>query len=392
MRGWVNESGSTQSINEKFNSLAVDIPGNLLKHRIRMMADDLFGDMDVEYATTVADRAIRSMSQQSVPVTPGNFSVWFDYAMGTSPALRKTIDILIGNKRKFDASVNRELYATFVKPNSGADGDGDFPEQLQSVISSAREFLASAISDNRTQIEALDEVTSQVQPNSDPRPIIERLVAELARANARASALETNFLETTQELDKIRDSLKAAEERSNTDALTGLANRRSMDEFFRSAQIAAMEKDASLSILMIDIDHFKKFNDTYGHQVGDQVLRLVAKVLQDIVGEIGLAARYGGEELIAVLPGYDLAACAEVAEGIRLRISEARLTRRTTGQAIASITVSIGVAQFRLAESAEAMIERCDRSLYEAKRQGRNRTITEADLEGETAKSATAAA
>ena len=356
-----------------------------------MMAGDLFGDMDVEYATTVADRAIRSMSQQSVPVTPGNFSVWFDYAMGTSPALRKTIDVLIGNKRKFDASINRELYATFVKPQSEAEAD--FPEQLRSVISSAREFLATAISDNRTQIEALgqvasevtSQVTSQVQTNSDPRLIIEQLVAELARATNRAAALETNFLATTQELDKIRDSLKAAEERSNTDALTGLANRRSMDEFFRSAQIVAMEGDEPLSVLMIDIDHFKKFNDTYGHQVGDQVLRLVAKVLQDNVGQGGLAARYGGEELIAVLPGYDLAACVEVAERIRLRISEARLTRRATGQAISSVTVSIGVAQFRLAESAEAMIERCDRGLYEAKRQGRNRTVTENDIEGETA-------
>jgi len=372
------------------------------------MAGDLFGDMDVEYATTVADRAIRSMSQQSVPVTPGNFSVWFDYAMGTSPALRKTIDVLIGNKRKFDASINRELYATFVKPQSGADAAGDFPEQLRGVISSAREFLATAISDNRTQIEALGEVTSQVtsqvQVNGDPRLIIEQLMAELARATNRAAALETNFLATTQELDKIRDSLKAAEERSNTDALTGLANRRSMDEFFRSAQIVAMEGDEPLSVLMIDIDHFKKFNDTYGHQVGDQVLRLVAKVLQDNVGQGGLAARYGGEELIAVLPGYDLGACVEVAERIRLRISEARLTRRATGQArirlrisearltrratgqaISSVTVSIGVAQFRLAESSEAMIERCDRGLYQAKRSGRNRTVTENDIEGESA-------
>jgi diguanylate cyclase len=357
-----------------------------------MMAGDLFGDMDVEYATTVADRAIRSMSQQSVPVTPGNFSVWFDYAMGTSPALRKTIDILIGNKRKFDASINRELYATFVKQQSDENTD-DFPEQLQSLISSAREFLATAISDNRTQIEALGRVTSEVtsdvasqaQTSSDPRSIIEKLVDELAKANARAAALETNFVATTEELDRIRDSLKAAEERSNTDPLTGLANRRSMDAFFRSAQIDAMEGDEPLSILMIDIDYFKKFNDTYGHQVGDQVLRLVAKVLQENLRECDFAARYGGEELIAVLRGADLAACTEIAERIRLRISEARLTRRTTGQAISSITVSIGVAQFRLAESAEAMIDRCDRGLYEAKRQGRNRTVTENDIESETA-------
>ena len=347
-----------------------------------MMSHDLFGDMDVEYATSVADRAIRSMSQQSVPVTPGNFSVWFDYAMGTSPALRKTIDILIGNKRKFDASVNRELYATFVNPQS-AD-PADFPEQLQAVIASAKEFVATAISDNRSHIETLGEVTSQAQSHADPKPIIERLMAELAKATSRAAALEENFVATSQELDKIRDALKAAEERSNTDALTGLANRHSMEEFFRSAQIASMEKDEPLSMLMIDIDHFKKFNDTYGHQVGDQVLRLVAKVLLENVGDSDLAARYGGEELIAVLPGADLAACVKVAERVRLRVSEARLTRRTTGQAISSVTVSIGVAQFRLTESAETMIERCDRGLYQAKRSGRNRTVTENDIEGET--------
>ena len=278
------------------------------------MADDLFGDMDVEYATSVADRAIRSMTQQSVPVTPGNFSVWFDYAMGTSPALRKTFDILIGNKRKFDASINRELYATFVKPQSGADTAGDFPEQMRGVISSAKEFLATAISDNRSQIEALGQVASEV-----------------------------------------------------------------------TSQVTSQTRIEPLSMLMIDIDHFKKFNDTYGHQVGDQVLRLVAKVLLDNVGDSDLAARYGGEELIAVLPGADLAACVKVAERVRLRVSEARLTRRTTGQAISSVTVSIGVAQFRLTESAETMIERCDRGLYQAKRSGRNRTVTENDIEGETA-------
>jgi diguanylate cyclase len=344
------------------------------------MAGDLHDDMDVGYATTVADRAIRSMSQQSVPPTPSNFSVWFNYAMGTSSGLRKTIDILIGNKRKFDASINHELYVAYVDAQAGTGATGDFPEQLRGLVTSAKQFLTTAISDNRTQIEALDEVSSQVQSTSDPRPIIEKLVAELAKATTRASVLEANFVETSQELDKIRDSLKAAEERSNTDALTGLANRRSLDAFLRSAQIFAMEKGQPLSILMIDIDHFKAFNDRYGHQVGDQVLRLVAKVLKDSVREGDLAARYGGEELIAVLPEANLDVCTDVAERIRRRISKARLTRRTTGDEISSVTVSIGVAEFRLAESAEVMIERCDGALYQAKRSGRNQTVTENDI------------
>jgi len=292
---------------------------------------------------------------------------------------------LIANKRKFDSVVNRDLYVTYVNPQPVQGTTEDFPEQLRGVIASAQEFLATAISDNRTQIESLGEVTSQCGATADPRPIIEKLVKELSNATTRASSLEANFQKTTEELDQIRDSLKLAEQHSNTDVLTGLANRRSLEAFLRSAQIAAMETGNPLSVFMIDIDHFKKFNDNFGHQVGDQVLRLVAKVLQENVRECDLAARYGGEELMAVLPDADLDTCASVAERIRTRISEAHLTRRSTGEAISSITVSIGVAQFRLAESAEAMIERCDRALYQAKRSGRNRTITEAAVDGEIA-------
>jgi diguanylate cyclase len=347
---------------------------------IEMMAGELLSDMDAEYAATIADSAIRSMAKQSVPATPNNFAVWFSYAMGASPALRKTIDILIGAKRKFDAAVNHDLYLTYINPQPDA-ATGDLSEQLHGVITSARQFLATAIADNRVQMEALGEASSQFEASHDPRPIIEKLLAELSRATAHASTLESNFATTSQELDTIRNALKEAEARSNTDALTGLANRRLFDEFLRSAQIVAMESGEPLSVFLIDIDHFKKFNDTYGHQIGDQVLRLVAKVLQENVREHDLAARYGGEELIAVLPGANLEVCQRVAERIRHRVSEAKLTRRSTGKEIASVTCSVGVAEFSLAESAEAMIERCDRALYQAKRSGRNQTVTEKDIQ-----------
>jgi diguanylate cyclase len=341
-----------------------------------------FDEIDFDYATTMADRANRFMSQQGVPPTPENFAVWFYYAMGGSPALKKTIDILIANKQKFDSVVNRDLHTTYVKPYSDPQTTENFPDQLRGVIDSAKEFLATAISDNRTQMETLGEVSSQCKPTADPRPIIERLLEELSHATSRSSALEANFLKTTKDLDQIKDSLKIAEQQSNTDMLTGLANRRSLDAFLRNAQMAAMEAGTPLSILMIDIDHFKKFNDNFGHQIGDQVLRLVGKVLQENVRDCDLAARYGGEELMAVLPGAPLEACETAAERIRRRISEARLTRRTTGEELTSVTVSIGVAQFRMGESGNGLIERCDKALYQAKRTGRNRVVREA-AEGE---------
>jgi diguanylate cyclase len=208
---------------------------------------------------------------------------------------------------------------------------------------------------------------------------------ELAKAAARAAKLEVSFDEKTRELDTIRDSLNKSEERAKTDTLTGLPNRRALDEFFRKSQIAAMENGEPLSILLIDIDHFKQFNDNFGHSVGDQVLRLVAKALRDRVRDIDLPARYGGEELVAVLPGADLAVCTAVAERLRRSIADCQITRRSTGEILPGITVSIGVGQFQFGEAMADLIDRCDRALYLAKKTGRNRVVSENELNQEMA-------
>src|SRR5207244_8174893 len=150
-------------------------------------------------------------------------------------------------------------------------------------------------------------------------------------------------------------------------------------------QIAAMENGEPLSILLIDIDHFKQFNDNFGHAVGDQVLRLVAKALRDRVRDIDLPARYGGEELIAVLPGANLAICTAVAERIRRSMAECQITRRSTGEILPGITVSIGVGQFQFGEAMADLIDRCDRALYLAKKTGRNRVVSENELNQELA-------
>ncbi|WP_338305244.1 GGDEF domain-containing protein, partial [Bradyrhizobium ottawaense] len=124
------------------------------------------------------------------------------------------------------------------------------------------------------------------------------------------------------------------------------ANRRAHYQFLRKEQATAAWGEP-MSVLMLDIDHFKTFNDNFGYGVGNQVLRLMAKVLREKVREQDLPARYGGEELIAVLPDADLATCAEIAERIRHALAECTITRRSTGEVLPSISVSIGVAQYR---------------------------------------------
>ncbi|MGH6737819.1 MAG: GGDEF domain-containing protein [Bradyrhizobium sp.] len=329
---------------------------------------------------------MRAVTEQRVPPTPQNFHVWFKYALGTPVELKRTIDILVANKRKFDPATNRDLYTTYV----GSKGTDEavahhVSQQLHSVLASAQQFLNTAIADNRTQIDAISQVADRSEAGVDPRLLVQTLMDELSRAATRATKLESQFVEKSRELDMIRESLSQSEARARTDTLTGLPNRRALEEFFRTAQSEAMELGQPLSAFLIDIDHFKRFNDNFGHGVGDQVLRLVAKALHERVREHDLAARYGGEEMIAVLPGADLAACTVVAERIRGALADCKITRRSTGEELPGITVSVGVGQFQFGESMEDMIDRCDRALYQAKKRGRNVVVTENEIEPERA-------
>ncbi len=341
-------------------------------------------DLDYDYAESVARKAMQCMAERGVPATPDNFSVWFTYSMGVPSDLQHAIDVLIDNRQSFDAAVNRDLFTTYVaKSDSSAASLAS--RQLHSVMEAAHEFLATAIADNHSQMRAINEVAGQTQAGADPKVLVQQLMNELARAADRATKLEAGFSEKTRELDAIRESLTKSEERAKTDTLTGLPNRRAFDEFSRRAQIAAMEKGEPLSVLMLDIDFFKTFNDNYGHGVGDQVLRLIAQVLRDKVRDGDLPARYGGEELIAVLPAADLDAATVVAERVRRAIADCRITRRSTGEHLPTVTVSIGVAQFRLGEALTDLIERCDRALYLAKDTGRNRVVAETAIDRDLA-------
>lgn len=346
------------------------------------MSGATFDELDFEYATTVADKAMQSMAQQRVPPTPNNFHLWFKYSLGSASDLKRAVDILVSNKRKFDKTTNQALFETYIgQQGTEAAVVHKVSQQLHGVMDSAKSYLTAAIADNRTHMEAIDGVAEQSEQGVDPKILIENLVSELAQATARAAKLEASFAEKSRELDTIRDSLNKSEQRARTDTLTGLPNRRALEEFFRHVQIEAMEQDEPLSILLIDVDHFKKFNDNYGHGVGDQVLRLVAKALRERVRDNDLPARYGGEELIAVLPQTDLEGCTAIAERIRRTIADCQFTRRSTGEVLPQITVSIGVGQFQFGESMADLIDRCDRALYLAKKLGRNRVVTELELD-----------
>lgn len=204
--------------------------------------------------------------------------------------------------------------------------------------------------------------------------IMANLSAETGRAAERNRVLERQLSASTVRIAKLRQNLIEVRQESTIDALTGVANRKAFNSKLRRL-IAQAKADSSIefSLVMLDIDHFKTFNDRHGHRTGDQVLRLVGRLLSDNVKGRDTAARYGGEEFAILLAGADLRAGLTVAEQVRKRLSSQSLIKRGTGETIGQITVSAGVAQHRVGERGADLVERADRALYEAKRTGRNR-------------------
>jgi diguanylate cyclase len=209
------------------------------------------------------------------------------------------------------------------------------------------------------------------------RELIDDLLVETQRVAERNRQLEDRLGRTADEVSELKQNLESVQREALTDALTGIPNRKSFDMRLREAARDAMEHGEPLSLLIGDIDHFKHFNDTFGHQIGDQVLRLVAKTLTDSVKGRDTPARYGGEEFAIILPQTRILEAQVVAEQIRVGLSRRRLVGRDKRGEYGSVTLSFGAAQYRAGETLMALVERADTALYRAKRQGRNRVEIE---------------
>jgi diguanylate cyclase len=205
------------------------------------------------------------------------------------------------------------------------------------------------------------------------RALVAELVLETGRMAERNKALEVQLSHASDEMTNLRQNLVSVRKEALTDPLTKIANRKCFDDTLREAASHSLGAGEPLSLLMLDIDHFKIFNDRFGHQVGDEVLRVVARTLVRSVKGQDLPARYGGEEFAIILPSTYLEDAATLAGQIRAKIATKHIVRKITGQDFGIVTLSIGVAQYRLGERLADFIRRADEALYAAKRDGRDR-------------------
>ncbi len=330
----------------------------------------------------IGHETIDLMGERSVPTSAQNYEVWLSYRIGGHPDLRRLIDERIARGEPFTDDVNEQLYEQFfsnVRLSAQMMATGErIARELSEVV------VALKLSGEKTGAysDTLQRAAASLEGGIDGAKLRE-VIAGLAAATMDMAdhnrQLTGRLQESSREMDTLRATLRQARAEALTDGLTGLANRKMFDETLRMRLRESAGQRTDLCLILCDIDNFKRFNDTWGHQTGDQIIRFIASSLQRQTQSDHLVARYGGEEFAIIMPRTRLASARTIADAIRLAIESKKLLRKSTNEELGRITVSMGVAQYRPGERVHDLIERADACLYASKRGGRNRVTTELD-------------
>lgn len=333
-------------------------------------------------AAEYAHAAVASMTRYSIPPTPVNFTIWYEYHAGRDPALARAIDAMLASNTPFTPDATLALYEEFLNPARVFRASRETTEKLQEAMDDLRSFVGAAGLDTRNYGDKLENFSGKLggQPGAPALgSLVGAMLQETRTMQDRNSTLEQRLAETTAEVRQLREHFEQARRESLSDALTGLANRKNFEQTLTLLATMAQDAGEPLSLMLIDVDNFKLFNDRHGHHTGDTVLQLVARILNDNVKGQDLAARYGGEEFAILMPHTRAEQAMRLGENMRKLIAARQLVKRSTGEQLGRVTISAGVTDYRPGEPLATFVQRADTALYEAKRQGRNRVVAAAE-------------
>ncbi len=323
-------------------------------------------------AYALAGEAMRLMQEHGVWPTPLNYEIWLYVAGDPDCALAQEINRLIQAGETITEDLSESLAGKFIARLKLNDEVRDAGLKLTRELASITEVIADAQKTQRTYSQTLEgaKKTMSAIDAATLSGLVESLTEATNKVLDHHSVLEGRLSDSSREVNRLRKHLDQVRMEAMTDALTNLANRKSFDE----ALDGHCEGDdgKTLTLAVIDIDHFKRFNDTWGHQTGDQVLRYVASVLARIGRPPRLAARYGGEEFGLLFPGETASSVERLLNEARTEIASRVLKRRSTNEDLGSVTISAGVAQREFGEDGFDLLDRADKALYQSKNAGRN--------------------
>ncbi len=316
------------------------------------------------------------MGQHDAAFNPLTFTVWFEYAAGMNNRLNQAIDQLLQNQTRLSDEDFWRLYQTYV-----ADIDPQAMHRIGSELQRVMQTMAEAAvrtGDHAGEFSAqLESLVSELQGVNEKlmTPAVTLALDGTTRMRSSAQALESEVKNNQLEIKRLQTELTRVRDESMQDALTHVLNRKGFDVKLAEMLVRPVEPGRAHGLVMLDIDHFKKVNDTHGHVMGDRVLQALGEVLRSCApaNAINSAARYGGEEFALLLPNSTPAECFRQAELVRTRTKAMKIRDRRTQAVVLTVTLSGGVAVMQDGDDAQTLTTRADVALYQSKQMGRDR-------------------
>ncbi len=320
--------------------------------------------------------ALPLMSKHGSAHHPISYAIWYEHVLRRTPELTAELAGFTKDGTKLSEDATYRLYQKHVAGAAEKNlnrVNGEIDRVLGDVTGSIAE-THNKTSSYGTSLEALGSELSSGAVGADAiRSRIETVLKETKNTTASIDLMCSFLEESRQAVVKLREELERTRDEALQDALTGITNRKGFDAALAGLSANALKERSELCLLMVDIDHFKKVNDTYGHLFGDRVIRAVGQTLQSSIKGRDVAARYGGEEFAVLLPSTPIKGAVAVAEAVRSQIQKIQFKRLDKNDVVEGVTVSIGASIYRPNERLADFIGRADEALYGSKNSGRNR-------------------
>lgn len=339
----------------------------------------------IEQSSEYLRLALDHMGKHQIPVDPANYSVWYEYVSGKNQQLKLVIDNALEKSKNITPELNKTLYERYVA-NEHMIIVKKIREELRKVLDTILNQVIDAggeLTRFGTMIHIYSQRLKDELDVDSVKTIAEDILSETQAIKRSGMLLKERIVSSTREIEGLRKDLDKVREEAWTDMLTGLKNRRYLSNIFDQESKNAIATDNKLSAIMLDIDHFKKINDSFGHIMGDRVLKTTAGMIKECIKGRDTVIRYGGEEFVIILPDTPLEGAVVLADKICKYFKQMNWKRKDTGQFIGQVFVSLGVSQYRPGESLDAFIQRADDALYLSKTNGRGRATSEKSLQEE---------
>lgn len=317
-------------------------------------------------------RIIPLINKHKTPVNPVNYAVWYEYVSGDNEQLTKELNEQLDNQLPLTPELTQELYEKYVLL--------DMPDKLDhsnigmsKIISKTLSQITKAknvASDCALDLSGTQEELVGFAEMKDLKKIVSNILSNTQTLTSTSDELKLELEKSTRAIEELKAELETVKEISRTDGLTGLLNRRTFDH---ELSLVCKQQQYNVALVLFDLDHFKKVNDSLGHLVGDKVLQYFSQILLKYAGDTHIAARFGGEEMALIVFGKSNSDVEDFSNLIRVKLADSKLKNKRDGSLIGPVTVSAGISFFQAGDTPNSFLDRADQGLYASKDAGRNK-------------------